>query len=198
MNNHKFIFDLETTGLPRRGRNRKLNYKDLTSFDGCRIVSISWILTHDEDDEKNVILDKSNYYVKPEGFDIPQSSTNVHGLTLEMLNEKGISIHTIFHELLNMFSVKYNITEIISHNIDFDLNVLKSELYRYNNISLLEKIENARTYCTMLNAQIRMDYYKWPKLNEAYRYFYNKDITNAHEAEYDTLYCYEIYKALVK
>jgi len=200
MNNNKFIFDVETTGLPIRGKgiNRKLNYNDLTSFDGCRIVSISWILIHDNENEKNAILDKGNYYVKPDRFEVPQESINIHGLTLDILNEKGITIHTIFQELLNMFTNKYNITEIISHNIDFDINVLKSELYRYNNITLLEKIENTSTYCTMLNAQRKMGVGKWPKLREAYIYYYNKDITNAHQAEYDTLYCYEIYKALVK
>ena len=196
MDNCKFVFDVETTGLFTRKRGEKVDFHKLVNFDNCRIVSISWIIIDSK--EKNKILEKKNYFVKPDKFDVPQESINIHGLTLDFLNNNGLIIHNILQELFNLFINKYNITEIISHNINFDINVLKSELYRYNNITLLEKIDKTKTYCTMLNSQKKMAIGKWPKLREAYIYFYNKDITNAHEAEYDTLYCYEIYKALVK
>ena len=50
----------------------------------------------------------------------------------------------------------------------------------------------------MLNSHKVINNGKWPKLREAYIYFYNKDIENAHQAEFDTFYCYEIYKKLIK
>jgi len=195
MDNQKFIFDVETTGLPIRERNNQLNYKNLISFENCRIVSISWIITYNNNNNKYAILEKGNYYVKPDNFIISDKSTEIHGLTLEILNKKGIPIEEIFNKLVDIFN-KNKITEIISHNIKFDINVLKSELVRYNSSVLLERINSICTFCTMLNSQKIMNVYKWPKLSEAYHYFYKKELQNAHDAEYDTLYCYNIYIAI--
>ena len=188
---YNFIYDVETTGLPIR-INRRLNYNNLESFNNCRLVSISWIIT----DNINNIIEKGTYYVKPDNFEVSQQSINIHGLTNQFLDENGESIHNIIDLIKNIFTEKYEIIKIVSHNIDFDINVLKSELVRYNYSDLLIKINDIETYCTMLKSQSVMRVNKWPKLSEAYRYFYDEDITNAHQAEYDTLYCYKIFKKL--
>lgn len=188
---YNFIYDVETTGLPIR-INRRLNYNNLDSFNNCRLISISWIIT----DNINDIIEKGTYYIKPDNFEVSQESINIHGLTNEFLEENGESIHNIIDLIKNIFTEKYEIIKIVSHNIDFDINVLKSELVRYNYSDLLIKINDIDTYCTMLKSQSVMRVNKWPKLSEAYRYFYDEDITNAHQAEYDTLYCYKIFKKL--
>ena len=188
---YNFIYDVETTGLPIR-INRRLNYNNLESFNNCRLISISWIIT----DNINNIIEKGTYYVKPDNFEVSQESINIHGLTNEFLEQNGESIHNIIDLIKNIFTEKYEIIKIVSHNIDFDINVLKSELVRYNYSDLLIKINDIETYCTMLKSQSIMRVNKWPKLSEAYRYFYDEDITNAHQAEYDTLYCYKIFKKL--
>jgi DNA polymerase-3 subunit epsilon len=188
---YNFIYDVETTGLPIR-INRRLNYNNLESFNNCRLISISWIIT----DNINNIIEKGTYYVKPDNFEVSQESINIHGLTKQFLDENGVSIHNIIDLIKNIFTEKYEIIKIVSHNIDFDINVLKSELVRYNYSDLLIKINDIETYCTMLKSQSVMRVNKWPKLSEAYRYFYDEDITNAHQAEYDTLYCYKIFKKL--
>lgn len=195
MSNYRFVFDLETTGLPKRKKYQKLDYKYLPSFEEARIISISWILMYDTKLEKNIILEKKLFYVKPDNFTISKKSIEIHKLTPEFLEENGVPIDIVVEELIRTFN-EYEITQMISHNTDFDMNVLMSELFRYNYFSFLEKVENVEIYCTMLNSQKKMNVSKWPKLAEAYNFFYNKDITNAHQAEYDTLYCYEIYKAL--
>jgi DNA polymerase-3 subunit epsilon len=188
---YNFIYDVETTGLPIR-INRRLNYNNLESFNNCRLISISWIIT----DNINNIIEKGTYYVKPDNFEVSQESINIHGLTNQFLEQNGESIHNIIDLIKNIFTEKYEIIKIVSHNIDFDINVLKSELVRYNYSDLLIKINDIETYCTMLKSQSVMRVNKWPKLSEAYRYFYDEDITNAHQAEYDTLYCYKIFKKL--
>lgn len=188
---YNFIYDVETTGLPIR-INRRLNYNNLESFNNCRLISISWIIT----DNINNIIEKGTYYVKPDNFEVSQESINIHGLTNDFLEQNGESIHNIIDLIKNIFTEKYEIIKIVSHNIDFDINVLKSELVRYNYSDLLIKINDIATYCTMLKSQSVMRVNKWPKLSEAYRYFYDEDITNAHQAEYDTLYCYKIFKKL--
>ena len=66
--------------------------------------------------------------------------------------------------LTNIFE-KYNINEIISYNINFDINILKSELFRYNQNVLLDIINKTEIYCIMLGAYRRMGVEKWPKFN---------------------------------
>jgi DNA polymerase III epsilon subunit-like protein len=78
----------------------------------------------------------------------------------------------------------------------FDINILKSELFRYNYFTTIDIIINTDIFCTMLQSYKVMSYYKWPKLAEAYQYFYNETTTNAHSSEYDTLYCSKIYTKL--
>ena len=39
--------------------------------------------------------------------------------------------------------------------------------------------------------------YSLQELSEAYKYFYNENIINAHDAEYDTLHCYKVYIKLI-
>ena len=183
--------DTETTGLPKKDKGRPYNYKNLEHFGSSRIVSISWILL----DETNTIIEKKTYYIKPDNFVVSEGSIKIHGLTTEFLNKNGVSIHEMLLHLNSIFLQK-NITDIIAHNINFDINILKSELYRYKYSLTLEEIRDISLYCTMFKAQKAMKVSKWPKLAEAYRFFYNEDITNAHDAEFDTLYCYKVYYKL--
>ena len=191
MSTYKFVFDTETSGLPYRERGYNYDYTNLDHFNSSRLLSISWLLLNDV----NEIVEKKTYYIKPDNFEISEASINIHGLTKEYLNENGITIHEVLL-ILNSLFTKYNINLLIAHNINFDINILKSELFRYQYNITLDIIENINTFCTMLSSQIKMNVYKWPKLAEAYRYFYNEDITNAHDAEYDTLYCYKVYLKL--
>ena len=190
--NYKFIFDTETSGLPIRSKKRKKDHINLDNYVNARIVSISYLII----DDNNNIIEKKTYYIKPDNFEISKKSQEIHGLTPDYLNENGIDINKLFLKLDELFN-NYNIDEIISHNINFDINILKSELFRYNENKLLELIKNIPTYCTMLKAKKKMNVSKWPKLSEAYKYFYNEDIINAHDAEFDTLHCYKIYIKLI-
>jgi DNA polymerase III epsilon subunit-like protein len=189
--NYKFVFDTETSGLPYKERGSNYDYTNLDHFNSSRLLSISWLLINDI----NEIVEKKTYYIKPDDFEISEASINIHGLTKEFLNENGITIHEVLLNLNGLFT-KYNINLLIAHNINFDINILKSELYRYQYNITLSKIARTETFCTMLGSQVRMNVYKWPKLSEAYTYFYNEEIANAHDAEYDTLHCYKIYLKL--
>lgn len=191
MSTYKFVFDTETSGLPYKERGSNYDYTNLDHFNSSRLLSISWLLLNDV----NEIVEKKTYYIKPDNFEISEASINIHGLSKEFLNENGITIHEVLLNLNGLFT-KYNINLLIAHNINFDINILKSELFRYNYTITLNKIARTETFCTMLGSQVRMNVYKWPKLAEAYRYFYNEDITNAHDAEYDTLYCYKVFLKL--
>ena len=192
MVNYKFVYDTETSGLPTKEYGQQYNYEDLKQFDTARLISISWLLL----DEENKVAEKKTCFIKPDNFVVSEESIKIHGLSKEFLTENGMTIHEMLL-ILNGIFTKNNITEIIAHNVNFDINILKSELHRYNYQLTLEKISEIPLFCTMFKAQAAMGVRKWPKLAEAYRYFYNEDITNAHDAEFDTHYCYKVYLKLV-
>lgn len=187
---YKLVFDTETSGLPKN-RKEGYNYKDLEQFDSARLLSISWLILNEE----NEIVQKKTYYIKPDNFEISQESIYIHGLSKDFLNLNGLTIQEVFL-VIHGILLKYNIVRLIAHNIDFDINILRSELYRYEFGITLKKLNNIQLYCTMYGSQSKMNVRKWPKLSEAYKFFYSKEITNAHNAEYDTLHCYKIYLKL--
>ena len=188
MSSYKFVFDTETSGLPYKARGEQYDYTNLEHFDTSRLISISWLIL----DNKNEIVNKSTYFIKPDGFEVSPQSIKIHGLSKEFLVENGMTIHEMLLHLNGIFE-KFNIELIIAHNVIFDINILKSELYRYDDNITLDLSKSIETFCTMFKAQPIMKMRKWPKLSEAYKHFYNEDITNAHDAEFDTLYCYKVY-----
>lgn len=188
------VFDLETTGLPRRGP-----YTDTASYDSCRIVSISWMLTGSRPDYTP--LAHQYFIVRPEGFDIPEASVRFHGITPEHARICGHSFDTvmaIFEKDLAQCNA------LVSHNAEFDVNVLKAELHRRcggeeqgKYASLLACMHAKRIFCTMQEGKKAMLIMKYPRLEELFKYLYPEDtLSEAHNAYYDTLHCYLCFKKL--
>ncbi len=176
----EFVFDLETSGLPKRKH----------FYDDVRIVTIAWILIDAKD--KNIIS-QEYYVIKPDGFDIPEDSILIHGITNEFAKTHGVEISIMFERLYKAIK---SCQTIISYNINFDYNVLKSSLIYYEQFDLLEEIMKKTQVCAMLMAQVHMQSPFYPKLSEAYHYVLRKKITDAHNALGDTISCYKLYKAL--
>ena len=117
----KYLFiDTETTGLPK-----DRNSSPMESDKWPRLVSVAYILC-----EERIIVDKDYFIIKPNGFIIPSESTKVHGITTADAISKGCTLSDVLD------CIKSKIDEcaiIIGHNVAFDINVLDSEFYRYNN-----------------------------------------------------------------
>jgi DNA polymerase-3 subunit alpha len=190
----EFIFDIETNGLPKFQVNttnkRKRDFPIpslLEAYDSARIVSIAWIII---DTNKNIIQ-QEYYIIKPDNFIIPDEVVNIHGITTDYATQHGIDIHEMFFRLNKVLE---KINKIISYNIQFDINVLKSEMIRYNqNLNL---IDTKFCQCAMLLAQKYMHSSFYPKLSAAYHYLFNEPIQDAHNAMGDTITCYKVYKAI--
>ena len=111
------VLDIETTGLPlTKGYNNYYSPKDTQKYNSSRIVSIA------------LLNDKLEHYkvLKPTDFTIKNS--HFHGISQEDALKKGISLQEFFDP-----SILQSIEEcdfILGHNINFDINVLLSELYR--------------------------------------------------------------------
>lgn len=192
-----FVFDLETTGLPQRSTTKTIPvYKDLEKFKSARVVSMAWILL-DKDFE---CVSEEHIMFKPNGFIIPPSATEIHGISHDDAMTNGIDpMHAwnILHELLEMHPCEV----LVAHNIAFDKDVLLSELYRHGSDttqSLLESFNSMRPYCTMLNGKKALNVTKFPKLAELYKQLCGKELVGAHNALYDTRHCKECFVALMQ
>lgn len=161
---------------------RFANYKYTRYYDTSRIVSISWVHL-----DKNYQKVSSNYcIIKPDNFNIPDEATKIHGISDEYANQYGVSIA----DLIRIF--KYSAVgsqTLVSHNIRFDKSILLSELHRYNEFDLLDKVASMDEYCTMMKGKKMMKTKKWPKLAELYQNLFDKEMEGAHNALYDTEHC---------
>ena len=185
------IIDIETTGLPNRtGLKFDVNplYSNNTKYDSCRIVQISYILC----DNKLEKIELSDDIIKV-NFNIPNS--NIHGINNEISINLGIEFNLFcdkFKKIINKCS------HIISHNVDFDINVIKNELYRINKNDIIDEINKKKLICTMKEMKnimkiknITNRYYKNPSLKELYKYATKKDITNEHNSKHDVINLHE-------
>ena len=176
-----FIFDIETSGLPRRNAT----YKELDGYDTARMVSISWVLT-----QGDRITEQSYFIIRPDNFEIGADSIAIHGISQEKATTEGSCIKQMFSELKD--SLQY-VHSIISYNIDFDLNVLKSELYRYKKKSIIRLLDAKHAICCMKKARDYLKMSRYPKLAETYQHIFEQPLVNAHNAMADTINCFKCY-----
>ena len=106
------------------------------------------------------------------------------------------------------FAEKFNNTldfvdTIIAHNLNFDINVLRAELYRYNLLDIIIKLDSKKMICTMQYTKYIVcskfksgTGIKDPSLKELYQYFVKKEITNQHNSKYDTFNLWTIVKIM--
>jgi DNA polymerase III subunit alpha len=172
------IFDTETTGLPK-------NYNaPLTDFDNWpRCIQIAWQLH----DEFGNILEHEDYLIKPDGFDIPFDSEQIHGISTELAINEGVSINKVlthFNEILKK-------TEFLGgQNIDFDLSILGSEFLRNGFENPLPNYKTIDT-CTETTASLcqipggKGGKFKLPNLAELHSHLFGHSFEEAHNATAD-------------
>lgn len=183
------VFDTETTGLPKT-RNKIGNWWDTYP----NIVQLSWILY---DTEKKSLKTFGNDIIKlGKGIIIPEESIAVHKITNNVMLKLGINII----DSINNFIKAYKECDLlIAHNLEFDKNMLISEMIR-NNIEPVFNIYNKEEYCTMKEnidfcklervGRYGRTYNKYPKLEELHdKLFNNETPKDLHNAINDVLVC---------
>jgi len=189
------VLDTETTGVPQKGASiyetEKYPY----------IIQISWAIYDDE--EKRVIEEKDYIISLSKNVEITQESINIHGITREISEMKGVSIREALFDLNVAFR---SCNMMVAHNLSFDKRMVIVESKRNRiYINFPEK-----EYCTMKNSvnvcKIPIvlangdNVYKFPKLVELYKYLYNTDETpeNMHNSMVDVNICMKCYAALIE
>lgn len=173
-----FIFDTETTGIPRN------KTAPLTDFENWpRLVQIAWQL-HDFDGK---LLTQQNYLVKPDGFDIPFKAEQVHGISTARAAKEGRDLL----EVLNFFLRDLEKTkQLVGHNIEFDINIIGAEMLRQNlapeNFLQLPRVDTGIAsieFCQLaggIGGKLKM-----PRLEELYQKLFGQGFGDAHDASYD-------------
>lgn len=182
----EFFFDTETTGLPER--SGKYGYPVYTASDKyakARIVSISWMITR-----RQQLVSQAYYVIKPEGFVIGEDSTAIHGISQEDALRSGVSFKVVAGALKEALK---GCMSLVAHNIDFDYHVLLSELHRGGFPDVINVVKKLNLVCTMKKGREMLKMRAYPKLAVLYKALYGEDMENAHNAQYDTFYCYKCY-----
>lgn len=177
------IIDTETTGLPISFSN----YTCLSSYDNARLLQLSFIVVNTNQQliaVRNMCIKRDN--VKYSEF---------HKITQHLSNNHGIEIINALKYLLLVIK-RHKIQLIVGHNIEFDIDVIKSEVFRLNdNIvnPLIDLLSSISTFCTCKTTtqitQLQLPnrtFYKYPKLSELYEKCTGKILQGSHDSLNDT------------
>lgn len=190
------IFDTESTTFP----NPNLHS---TSAGQAHVVQLAAILFDKDFNE----LANLNSLIKSDGWKISSGAQAVHGISVEQCNAEGRLMDEVMEELFTMRdAAQYR----IAHNIQFDDKMMDIEwdCYIARNPDKMYRVFQEQTpICTMdLTTDIcKLPFatkktfgkkYKWPKLQEAYKHFFNEDIVGAHDALNDVRACARIFRYL--
>jgi DNA polymerase III epsilon subunit-like protein len=212
------FFDLETTGLPIvRGFANYYPYSHTKYYDKSRIVQFAALIysnkqTADPNGEQKgeqkdhgyQLEHTINFIIQPDGFEIKNS--NIHGITQHIAEQTGVPFLRMIDEIAGQLS---ECTLLVAHNIIFDKHVFLSELYRYGKHDLANILNSIPTFCTanetasILRLPAKRRKYKMPKLSELYRYLFQHDAENLHDAVNDVCamskcFFYLLDKGLIK
>jgi len=183
-------YDTETTGLP--------DWKNPSdSHHQPHLVQLAAILA-DEDTGK--VISTLDLIIQPDGWEIPQEVTDIHGITNEIANEVGVNEM----DAVALFLQMVGSAKRLAHNRTFELRIIRIATKRYFPENVQEKwAEKENHDCTMIMAKPIMQMepkgrygYKSPKLSEAYQHLMGKELQDAHSAIADARACLDIYFAM--
>lgn len=125
------MFDTETTGIPPADPSGKCKYAPYKTWGNrCRLLQLAWQVRGDD----GALLDAGNLYVIPDGFSIPEESSAVHGITMDVIQQRHQEGRAKpLAEVLDVFFAvfeKFPIQTLVAHNLAFDYHILHHELYR--------------------------------------------------------------------
>lgn len=182
------FFDTESTGLlPKTFEIDKIDKLP-------HIVQVAAILVDIADYKEYGSFD---LLVKPNGYEIPESSTKIHGITKDMAEKDGVGLS----HAMNLFdSFVQKSAGIVAHNVEFDSRMMVISYIRVGmNPDVIWKKAKK---CTMRASKDicrlpgKFKDYKWPKLMEAHEILLGETFEGAHNALHDIRACIRIYKHL--
>lgn len=174
--NDVLFLDSETTGIPER------SWEWHTDFDKYpHVVQMAWL--HGCKVETHII--------RPDGWEIPQETVEVHGITTEYALEHGEP----FASIVDMFIQDCHDAGLIcGHNIHFDTAIIKAnilrelgrEYYDANDVESAlykgKRLETMRSTMKWVDARMANGRLKFPNLSELYSRCFPGESFPAHDA----------------
>lgn len=171
-------FDTETTGLPQKGLDYHTDYNLFP-----HVVQLSWEFNGKERD----------YIIRPDGWEIPQSATDIHGITTQM----ALTIGTPFEIVIPLFIQECLMAnKIVGYNIYFDTSIIKANILRIGDENLIklafEALDKSKRVDIMYKAMKVVKTRqpngsgKFPSLEEAYLALFGETF-QAHNAICDVM-----------
>ncbi|RNC91958.1 MAG: DNA polymerase III subunit alpha [Allomuricauda sp.] len=172
------IFDTETTGLPKRW---DAPITDTENWPRC--VQLAWQLH----DELGNLVEQQEFLIKPEGFNIPYESEQIHGISTALAEQEGV----LLAEVLDAFNEALAQTKfVVGQNVDFDIKVMGCEFHREGVENPLQTLPVLDT-CTEATAELcqipggRGGKFKLPTLTELHQHLFGAPFAEAHNASAD-------------
>jgi DNA polymerase III subunit epsilon len=177
--NYDYILfiDTETSDVPQRwyASTKKVHKWPY-------ILQIAWtIYTHDGEH----ILTR-DFYINPgKPIEIVEASGRLHGITLDLLEEKGIEREKVIAMLAADID-RYK-PLLVGHFLEFDKKMME---VGFNRAGLENNFVSLQKFCTMRNTKYTFDTRENPRflrLNELYTSLFHKEMENNHNALADAL-----------
>ena len=185
------FFDTETTGVPI--------WKEPSEGDNQpHLVQIAAELV---DSETTEVLESMNVIIRPDGWEIPEETIELHGITEKIASVQGIPEKDAVQMLLDMHK-KADLR--VAHNKSFDDRLIRIALKRYYDDVDSEESQPSDAwkagegFCTMWATRKALSLKKIPTLEEAYETLTGANLENAHDAMSDAKACRLIYFALIE
>ncbi len=178
------VYDTETTGLPK---DYKAPHTDVDNWP--RLVQLSFqLLSIQTPESEPQLIRELDFIIKPDGFEIPKESSNIHGITQEIANEKGVTIKRALKYFVESLQ---ECDYVVAHNVEFDRKIVGAEFVRMGikpNCSSRESIctkELGTDLCKIPNPYSWGGQYKWPSLQELHKHLFGVGFEDAHNSKVD-------------
>ncbi len=127
--------------------------------------------------------------IKPDGWTIKPGAQEKHLISQEFAEQNGIDIRVPLLHLAWLASMS---RLILSYNWNFDKRMILREIALHPEVPK-ESFDVTKGRCIMLASAATLklpnehgfDSYKWPKLEEAYEFVFQKKMEGAHNAMFD-------------
>jgi DNA polymerase III subunit epsilon len=185
------FFDTETTGL--------VDWSQPVDHPGQpQVVQLGAILT-DENLKERARVD---LIVLPDVGEVPLRASDVNGITTEIAITYGVSNKAAALVFDDMMACS---DRIVAHNAAYDVLVMRNSFMRaglpthgFDEVEIACTKLAATPLCRIPKPRMRHPGdWKWPTLDEAHRYFFDKSFEGAHSAIPDVLACMNVYREIV-
>jgi DNA polymerase-3 subunit epsilon len=186
------VFDTETTGL---AAFKEPSVSPLQP----KLAQLGLLLVDLETGREYAALDTIIY---PSSWEIPQEAALVHGISTGIAKKVGINLDTAVNLFLDLMDVA---DIVIAHNIVFDKIVMERAVAMVclaKGEEVFNPFEGKPEFCTMRAATpivkkkgkrpLHANDFKWPKLIECVKFFFDEELDGAHSAIVDCRACARI------